>query len=224
MSPSVLNLILKALDANGEAVFSREDIAAWPKEDFDEALRTGLLEEAAPADEVECPGCGDACLEDVEFIYGDKPADTRAYVICGQRDDIGRVRIPLETLDRWAVNRERANGLRPPVKHTAKKKGSTKKPKVSAANNRVLLTSALVAHHRCDTDEPNWEPMSQESLVKTLGWSQPTVSRTMEAVFGKDPMRKYLRLCSQAQITGFLKKQDDGRHDVEAFDPHSDIH
>lgn len=38
MSPKVLNLILKVLDANGEAVFSREDISAWPEGDFEEAL------------------------------------------------------------------------------------------------------------------------------------------------------------------------------------------
>jgi len=112
MSPKVLNLILKVLDANSEAVFSREDIAAWPKGDFEEALRTGLLEEAAPATGVVCPGCEEACLEEVHFVYGDRPEDTRAYVICGQRDDIGRVPIPLEMLDRWAANKGRAESLR----------------------------------------------------------------------------------------------------------------
>ena len=112
MSPKSLNLILRVLDANGEAVFSREDVAAWPEGDFEEALRTGLLEEAAPAEEVVCPGCEEACLEDVEFVYGDRPEDARAYVICGKRDDIGRVRIPLESLRRWAVNKRQAETLR----------------------------------------------------------------------------------------------------------------
>ena len=105
MSPKVLNLIYQALDAYGEAVFSREDIVRWPEGDFESTLREGLLVEAAPADEVVCPGCEEACLEDVEFVRGDKPEETRAYVICGQRDDIGRVQIPMEMLDRWAVNR-----------------------------------------------------------------------------------------------------------------------
>jgi hypothetical protein len=108
MSPKVLNLILKALDANGEAVFGRKDLAAWPRADIKEALRSGLLEKAAPANEVVCPGCEEACLEDVEFDYGVKPKDTRAFVVCGQRDDIGRVPVPLKTLDRWAVNRMQA--------------------------------------------------------------------------------------------------------------------
>jgi hypothetical protein len=112
MSPKVLSLILKALDANGEAVFSREDISAWPEGDFEEALSIGLLEEAAPATEVVCPGCEEACLEEVHFVYGDRPEDTRAYVICGQREDIGRVPIPLESLRRWAANKSRAEALR----------------------------------------------------------------------------------------------------------------
>ena len=112
MSPKVLSLILKALDANGEAVFSREDISAWPEGDFEEALRIGLLEEAAPATEVVCPGCDEACLEEVEFVYGDRPEDTRAYVACGQRDDMGRVPIPLESLKRWAANKSQAESLR----------------------------------------------------------------------------------------------------------------
>ena len=111
MSPKVLNLILNALNANGEAEFSREEVEAWPEGDLTEALREGLLEGATPADEIVCPGCEEACLEAVEFNNGEKPEDTRAYVICGQRDDIGRVPIPLEMLDRWAVNRARLKAL-----------------------------------------------------------------------------------------------------------------
>ena len=88
MSLKVLNLILRALEANGDAVFDREEIATWPEGDFDEALRTGLLEEAAPATEIVCPGCEEACLEEVVFVYGDRrriraptpPADGTALV------------------------------------------------------------------------------------------------------------------------------------------------
>ena len=115
MSPKVLNLILKALDAGGETAFGTEDIAGWPKGDFDKAMRIGLLEQAAPATEVVCPGCEDACLEDVEFEPGHTPADMRAYVVCHRRDDIGRVKIPLAALARWAVNKHVAQSVRPSV-------------------------------------------------------------------------------------------------------------
>lgn len=115
MSPKVVNLILKALDANGEAVFSREDTAAWPPGDLEEAVRIGLLERAAPATEVVCPGCEEACLEEVEFVPADKPGNTRAYIVCHRRDDIGRVNIPLATLARWSANKRVAQSLRQAV-------------------------------------------------------------------------------------------------------------
>ena len=155
MSPKVLNLIREALEANGEAVFGPEDIAAWPAGDFEEALGDGLLEKAAPADEVVCPGCEHACLEDVEFVYGEKPEDTRAYVVCGERDDIGRVPIPLDTLDRWAVNQQR---LRPARRR--RRKGDAPTPetrprrlvrplfKDSARRDRMLDELSKDAKHR----------------------------------------------------------------------------
>lgn len=225
MSPRVLNLIFQAIDAHGEAVFSREDIAKWPSGDFDEALHDGLIEKTAPADEVVCPGCEDACLEEVVFIDGATPDGMRAYVVCGMREDIARVRIPLETLDRWAVNAKQAEMLRPPrAPHTKDRPGGTvklRKPKVTAAQNRMLLIHTLLAHHRSDTDTPNLEPASQAALAETLGWSQSTVSRTMEALLGKSPMARYRRLCRQELLGGFLRKAEDGGMDVEAIDPHS---
>ena len=153
MSPKVLNLIYQAFDAHGEAVFSREDIARWPEGDFESTLREGLLVEAAPADEVVCPGCEEACLEDVEFVYGDKPEDTRTYVICGQRDDIGRVRIPMEMLDRWAVDRQRATELRGKEKGNASTP-ATKRPRLSkpllksSTSARMLDELSKNAEHR----------------------------------------------------------------------------
>lgn len=51
-----------------------------------------------------CDGCGDACLEDVELVGGGDDGPVRAYVVCQRRDDVGRVAIPLERLQRWAVD------------------------------------------------------------------------------------------------------------------------
>ena len=138
MSPSVTSLILKAIEANGEAVLSAEDVAAWPKGDFEEAVRTGLLEKTGPAEEVVCPGCEVSCHEAVEFIRGANPKDTRAYVVCGQRDDIGRVAIPLATLDRWAVNAKKAEALRPPPKRAGK---GGRKPKTKPDRNDRYIIS-----------------------------------------------------------------------------------
>jgi hypothetical protein len=222
MSPKVLNLILKAFDANGEAVFTRKDIAAWPQGAFDEAIRDGLLEKAAPADEVVCPGCERACHEDVEFIHGEKPADTRVYVPCPRW---GRYAIPLASLDRWAVNVARASTLLPARAATqappSNTQGKVKRPKATAKQNAMLLLGALLSYHKFDLADPNWEPASSPELEAMLGWPQPRVSRAMKTLFGSGPMARYRRLCKEKVISGFLMKREDGTMHVEAIDPHS---
>jgi len=205
MSPEVLNLILKVLDANGEAVFSREDIAAWPEGDFKEALRTGLLEEAAPADEVVCPGCEEACLEDVEFVHGDRPEDTRAYVICGQRDDIGRVPIPLEMLDRWAANKSRAEALRPrkDTKQAAEQTVSMRE----LLDDRTLLVSALLEHHKYGQGRQVFvrEAATPCALVKTLGWT-PEHIREIFVLLPGDSYEAYRQACERGAANCWLSR------------------
>lgn len=204
MSPKVLNLILKALDANGEAVFGPEDIAAWPEGDFDEALRTGLLEEAAPAEEVVCPGCEDACLEDVEFVYGDRPEDTRAYVICGQREDIGRVPIPLESLQRWAANKSRAEALRP-AKDT--KLADEPVSMRELLDDRALLVGALLEHHKHGLGTKMFvrDAATEESLAETLGWTPERVRQIF--VFLPDASYEaYRQACERGTANRWLPR------------------
>lgn len=58
-----------------------------------------------------CDGCGEACLEDVELIGGGNDGPVRAYVVCQRREDVGRVAVPLERLQRWAVDLHALTGL-----------------------------------------------------------------------------------------------------------------
>ena len=82
-----------------------------------------------------------------EFIYGDTPAKTRAYVICG-KGVTGRVEIPLDSLDRWAVNRQQAEKLRLELKAQEKSPKATKKqrlakPLLGASKDRDRMLDAL---------------------------------------------------------------------------------
>jgi len=60
------------------------------------------LQEIGHARSVECDGCDEACLEDVVLVG--EGTDTRAYVVCSKRDDIGRVPVPLRRLLQWRVD------------------------------------------------------------------------------------------------------------------------
>jgi len=62
-----------------------------------EALQdVGLLTAAEPARATVCGGCEQACLMDVQFGCSGTP-----FVVCDKRDDIGRVPVAPEGLERW---------------------------------------------------------------------------------------------------------------------------
>ena len=107
MSQDTLSLILKRADAPIEPVFKYDEARLWPEGDLELMVKLGLLREIAPAKSVECDGCEEACIEDVEIIDGPKEGQVRAYVVCRRRDDIGRIEVASERLRRWAFDQVR---------------------------------------------------------------------------------------------------------------------
>jgi len=72
--------------------------------------------------------------------------NTRAYVICSQRDDINRVPIPLESLDRWAVVAERAK----PAGRKRKKAGESAELAKTPRLAKPLLKSSILRDQMLD--------------------------------------------------------------------------
>lgn len=103
MSQEVLSQLLRRADATAEAVFDADEIALWPDDTLEQMVGLGLLQETAPARSVVCDGCEEACLGSVELVIGDEGVPQRGYVICGRREDIGRVEVNLDRLRRWAL-------------------------------------------------------------------------------------------------------------------------
>jgi len=109
MSQGILRQILIGADAPHEAALSWDEVAQWPAGVLDLLTRCGILREQRPASSIGCDGCEEACLEDIVFVgTGD---DTRAYVACQRRDDIGRVEVPLDRLRRWQVDNAALVGI-----------------------------------------------------------------------------------------------------------------
>lgn len=89
-----------AANQGADTYFSEAEVARWPA-DLVKALKAlRLLTQASPADEVECPGCEEACTMPVHVIRGAGSLPDRAIVSCDKRDDIARVDIPLTSLGR----------------------------------------------------------------------------------------------------------------------------
>ena len=51
-----------ALACEGAEILSAEELAAWPQDDVAALQQLNLVKKAAPAKEIECPGCEEACL------------------------------------------------------------------------------------------------------------------------------------------------------------------
>ncbi len=74
----------------------------WRPGDLDALTTAGLLHVGEFATSVICPGCPEACIRPVELVGGgDEPLS--AFVICDQRDDMGRIEVPRERLKQWQV-------------------------------------------------------------------------------------------------------------------------
>ena len=97
MCREILKTVLASLDDPLSASFTFDDICGWPECMLRALESGGILNRGGNAQTVVCDGCGEACVEDVEFSR-DGDGSLAAYVICGGRCDIGRVRVAPERL------------------------------------------------------------------------------------------------------------------------------
>ncbi len=102
-----LDQIIKAAETFDEAIFSLADMVHWQDGALEYFIEQEILKKTKPALEAECDGCDERCVEKVEFSDGNKPSDTRAYIICRMRDDMGPIEVDMEKLKRWGVDKAR---------------------------------------------------------------------------------------------------------------------
>jgi len=81
-----------------------DSIQEWHPAALEAFLRVGILSTASQAQSIECNGCEHHCFMDVMTRPGSSNSAIRAFVVCdvpGIQERIGRVKIPLERLQRW---------------------------------------------------------------------------------------------------------------------------
>jgi len=99
----VLRELLRCLGNAGEGIMGWEEVRRWPEGAVEVFFKAGWIRPAPPASTVECPGCEDRCFEPARVIQSQDRQQTRAFVACTHRDDMGRVPIPLTLLDQWQI-------------------------------------------------------------------------------------------------------------------------
>lgn len=121
---SVLERLARAGAA--KAIFSADEIAAWPAGTLATLVNAGMLQQAQPASVVECTGCEENCIMPVHVFPAEDNRPARAFIACDKRDDVGRVSVDFCRLEQWQTTGEliadvltRLLGSSPPPSHAA---------------------------------------------------------------------------------------------------------
>jgi hypothetical protein len=98
MSVDGLTTFLRSLEVPHSISFQSDDLASWPQELVRALTDAGLLSEGSYATHVTCDGCELGCVEEVVLVDRGDDAAPEAYVICHEREDVGRIRVSLDRL------------------------------------------------------------------------------------------------------------------------------
>ena len=102
---AALGELLARLGATGGGAIELrgDELAGWPAEAVQALQARRVLAPSSPATSAVCDGCERACLMPVQVAtkQGRPPA---AFIACDKADDIGRVPVALQRLERWRAN------------------------------------------------------------------------------------------------------------------------
>lgn len=109
MTPqAVLAEMLHRLRAKQDAAvyIGRRELSDWPADAVKALKSARLLVKARPASRLVCPGCERQCDKPVELHPAEGARPARAYIICDEPEDIGRIHMDLADLEQWRVSGE----------------------------------------------------------------------------------------------------------------------
>jgi hypothetical protein len=103
----VLRALLTALGPNGRdpLLVTRSETAHWPPSLFNALLETALIRPAGSANIVVCPGCDHACAMNVNSDTHPQTGNSRAFIVCDRRDDMGFIGLDPCDLKQWQLSR-----------------------------------------------------------------------------------------------------------------------
>ena len=103
----LLRTLLATLGPNGRdpLLVTRSETAHWPPSLFNALLETALIRPAGSANIVVCPGCDHACAMNVNSDTHPQTGNSRAFIVCDRRDDMGFIGLDPCDLKQWQLSR-----------------------------------------------------------------------------------------------------------------------
>ena len=101
------------------------ELREWPANAIAALTSARLLVSARPTSRLDCPGCERHCRKSVEVYPSEPTRPARAYILCDEPEDMGRIQLDLADLEQWKISGEaspdsfaRALGLELPANVT----------------------------------------------------------------------------------------------------------
>lgn len=172
-------------------------------------------------DEITCRKCPHQPCTVNPRIVTYPSGDSIGVCNCSRPEEGGRLEFGLQDMKYWDINVEKL-----PRKRDSKKKDAGK-PKISREqqklNDKTLLISTLLHHHRfdstnCNTENLIYEPATQKEIAEYLKWKQPHVARIIKRSFPEGFWKRYILTCKSDGLKGFLQKLDDEQTIPEPID------
>lgn len=213
---TLLDYLSKKAKLSGDIFISFDELAEWPVEQVEQAKQLGCLVQTDDAEEIICRECPKRCPKEVEIR--EKDGQSVGVYFCEDEDCAGLIQVGLERLQQWQIDKKKLARLGYGSKKVGKGEGQNRREKKQ--NDILILHAALLKHHGFGEKIFNDEPATQK-ILKSTGWGQSKIHRTMKTIFGYNPMSVYKAKCKNRTIIGFLKKNEEGNFALEAIDPHS---
>jgi hypothetical protein len=159
----VFQELLYYLSGQKDYTIAWEQARHWPEGLLNAMLKVGLLKQTTAAITVECTSCYEHCFMPVHVLPIHDGQPRRAFVACDRRDDIGRVKIPVERLQQWRLSQTQL------AKWLSVELGFKTKP-VGDSSSGVFRLGSLQGKKRLDALELDF---ADGVLLKTSGHSLP---------------------------------------------------
>jgi len=107
MTPeAVLAELVSRLEAScGAAVHVGDsELREWPADSVTALKAARLLVRTRPASRLVCPGCERQCDKSVDLYPAEDAKPARAYIICDEPEDMGRIQLDLANLEQWRIS------------------------------------------------------------------------------------------------------------------------
>jgi len=80
-----------------------DDVKGWPDGLLESFIDATLLRKTSAANSVVCPGCDYACPMEVIRDTDAASGNTRTFIVCDRRDDVGYVGLEEQVLQQWQM-------------------------------------------------------------------------------------------------------------------------